>query len=223
MKLAFSVNFVAAIAVVLSPVLSPVSAMAASAWQEYIYDDLGIAKAFPVEPVRTEGLYETPEFASDNLRVAGMNRSATHFAAELDNISYRMSVVDISDIVDDSINVFGECILLAEQSGEVLSNIHLGVGLTGGRPAVFGRIITVDLEGDSGRARTACLVNNAKLYRTEAIVRPEHGTLNPPEAERFMTTQRFDLDTDFAAEEAQAIADYEYFLEHGVFPAEAPE
>jgi hypothetical protein len=178
MKLAFSVNFVAAIAVVLSPVLSPASAMAASAWQEYIYEDLGIAKAFPVEPVRTEGLYETPEFATDNLRVAGMNRPATHFTAELGSISYRMSVVDISDIVDDSINVFGECILLAEQSGEVVSNIHLGVGLTGGRPTVFGRIITVDLEGDGGRARTACLVNNAKLYRTEAIVRPEHGSFN---------------------------------------------
>jgi hypothetical protein len=219
MRLTFFVNLVATIALV----LSPVSAMAASAWQEYIYEDLGIAKAFPVEPVRTEGLYETPEFATDNLRVAGMNRPATHFTAELGSISYRMSVVDISDIVDDSINVFGECILLAEQSGEVVSNIHLGVGLTGGRPTVFGRIITVDLEGDGGRARTACLVNNAKLYRTEAIVRPEHGTLNPPEMERFMTTQRFDLDTDFAAEEAQAIADYEYFLEHGVFPGDTPE
>jgi hypothetical protein len=200
--------------------LSPVSSLAASAWQEYIYEDLGIAKAFPTEPERIEGLYETPEFASDNLRVAGLDRPATHFTAELDNISYHMSVVDISDIVDESINVFGECILLAEQSGQIISNIHLGIGLTGGRPTVFGRVVTVDLEGNRGRMRTACLVDNAKLYRTEAHVRPEHGTLDPPEVERFMTTQRFDLDTDFVAEEVQALADYEYFLEHGVFPEE---
>ncbi len=215
MRLASFAILVAAIALVSSP--------ASAAWQEYIYEDLGIAKAFPVAPERTEGLYETPEFARDNLRVAGLDRPAIHFTAELDNIIYRMSVVDISDIVDDSINVFGECILLAEQSGNVISNIHLGIGLTGGRPTVFGRVITVDAIRNGGRTRTACLVNNAKLYRSEAHVRPEHGTLDPPEVERFMTTQRFDLDTDFAAEEAQAAADYEYFLEHGVFPDDIQE
>jgi hypothetical protein len=47
--------------------------------------------------------------------------------------------------------------------------------------------------------------------------------LDAPEVERFMTTQRFDLVTDFEAEEAQALADYQYFLEHGVFPDEVPE
>jgi hypothetical protein len=203
--------------------MSQVSSWAASAWEEYIYEDLGIAKAFPTEPKRVEGLYETPKFARDNLRVAGLDRPASHITAELDNISYRMSVVDISDIVDESINVFGECILLAEQSGQIISNIHLGVGLTGGRPTVFGRVVTVDLQGNRGRVRTACLVNNAKLYRTQAHVRPGSGTLDPPEVERFMTTQRFDLDTDFAAEEAQALADYEYFIEHGVFPDEIQE
>lgn len=199
------------------------SSPAAAAWQEYIYEDLGIAKAFPVEPERTEGIYETPELATDNLRVAGLNRPATHLSAELDNITYRLSVVDISDIVEEGINVFGECILLAEQSGDVISNIHLGIGLTGGRPTVFGRLITVDPIRGGGRTRTACFVNNAKLYRTEAHVRPEHGTLDPPEVDRFMTTQRFDLDTDFAAEEAKALADYEYYLEHGVFPDDVAE
>ncbi len=199
------------------------SSPASAAWQEYIYEDLGIAKAFPAEPVRTEGLYETPELARDNLRVAGTDRAAIHLTAELDNIVYRMSVVDISDIIEESINVFGECILLAEQSGEVISNIHLGVGLTGGRPTVFGRYLTIDPRRNGGRTRIACLVNNGKLYRTEAHVRPEHGTLDPPMVERFMTTQRFDLDTDFAAEEAKALADYEYYLEHGAYPDEAPE
>nr|TFG55417.1 MAG: hypothetical protein E4H34_00550 [Hyphomicrobiales bacterium] len=207
----------------LAGIFSLASPPASAAWQEYIYEDLGIAKSFPAKPVRTEGLYETPEFATDNLRVAGLDRPAVHFTTELDNIHYRMSVVDISDIIDDAINVFGECILLAEQSGGVISNIHLGVGLTGGRPTVFGRLVTVDLPGGRGRMRTACLVNNGKLYRTEAIVRPEHGNLDAPEVERFMTTQRFDLETDFEAEEAQALADYQYFLEHGVFPDEVPE
>ena len=215
MRLASFAILVATIALVSSP--------ASAAWQEYIYEDLGIAKAFPAEPERAEGIYETPEFARDILRVAGVNRAATHLTAELENIVYRMSVVDISDNIEESINIFGECILLAEQSGLVISNIHLGVGLTGGRPTVFGRVVTVDLEGDRGRVRTACLVNNAKLYRTEAHVLPEHGTLDPPEVERFMTTLRFDLDTDFAAEEAQALADYEYFLEHGVYPDEIQE
>ena len=214
-RLAYFAILVAAVALVSLP--------ASAAWQEYIYEDLGIAKAFPVEPERTEGIYETPEFASDNLRVAGTNRAATHLTAELDNIVYRMSVVDISDIIEESVNVFGECILLAEQSGQVISNIHLGVGLTGGRPTIFGRLLTVDPVRNGGRTRTVCLVNNAKLYRTEAHVRPEHGTLDPAVVERFMTTQRFDLDTDFAAEEAQALADYEYYLEHGLFPDEVPE
>jgi len=57
MKLASFAILVATIALVSSP--------ASAAWQEYIYEDLGIAKAFPVAPERTEGLYETPEFARD--------------------------------------------------------------------------------------------------------------------------------------------------------------
>ncbi len=215
MRLASFAIFVAALALVSSP--------ASAAWQEYIYEDLGIAKAFPVEPERTEGIYEAPEYARDILRVAAGNLAAVHLTAELENIAYRVSVVDISGNIEESINIFGECVYLAEQSGLVISNIHLSVGLTGGQSNIFGRVVTVDLERDKGRVRTACLVNNAKLYRTEAHVLPEHGTLDPPEVERFMTTQRFDLDTDFAAEEAKALADYEYYFEHGVFPDEIQE
>ena len=215
MRLASFAIFVAALALISSP--------ASAAWQEYIYEDLGIAKAFPVEPERTEGIYEAPEFARDILRVAGGNLAAVHLTAELENIAYRVSVVDISGNIEESINIFGECVYLAEQSGLVISNIHLSVGLTGGQSNIFGRVVTVDLYGDRGRRRTACFVNDAKLYRTEVHVRPERGTLDPPEVDRFIITQRFDTDTDIAAEEAQALADYEYFLEHGVYPEEVQE
>ena len=213
MKLAAFIAFIATVVIISSP--------ASAAWQEYIYEDLGIAKEFPVEPERTVGVYEALDYARDEVRVAGVNLPAIHFTAEVDNIVYRMSVVDVSDNIEQGANILGECLYLIEQSGFYISNIHLGVG--GGDAEVFGRLATVDLYGDRGRMQMACFVNNATLYRIEAHVLPEHGNLDAPEAARFVTTQRFDIYTDFAAEEAQALVDYEYFLEHGVYPHEVQD
>ncbi len=199
--------------------LIAVPALAAEAdWQEYIYEDLGVAKEFPLEPVRSTGVYAAPETSRDEARIAGPGRPTVLLQTELDHVVYRMEVVDISDDLANSANIFSECAYLVEQAGITESNVHLGVG--GGSGEIYGRLATVDLYQEKGRLLSACFFNTGNLYRIEAHILPEHGDLGSPDAFRFVSTVRFDWSEDGEESEAEALAAYQYFLEHGVYPDE---
>ena len=166
-------------------------ASAAAAWMEYVYPDLGIAKEFPAAPRRSQIVYAAPEGSSDEARVAGEGRPATLLETTVDNIVYRMTVVNFSDRLADSANIFSECLYLAEQAGEEIDNVHMGVG--GGDTEVYGRQATVDLSNNRGRMLTSCYFFTGKLYRIEAHVLPAHGDMTDPRADRFTSTVRFEL------------------------------
>ncbi len=186
-------------------------------WQEYIYEDLDVAKEFPLPPVRSTTIYAAPETSRDEARIAGPGREAILYQTEMDNVIYRMEVVDISDDLPNSANIFSECAYLAEQSGIAESNVHLGVG--GGDGEIYGRLATVDLYQDKGRLLSACFFNMGMLYRVDAHILPAHGDLGSPDAFRFVSTIRFDCEDEEESEE-EARAAYEYFLQHGVYPDE---
>jgi hypothetical protein len=177
-----------AVAIALCPV---VPAGAASAWMEYVYPDLGIAKEFPAPPRRSQIVYAAPEGSSDEARVAGAGRSATLLETTVNNIVYRMTVADFSNNLANSANIFSECLYLAEQAGEEVGNVHMGVG--GGDTEVYGRMATVDLSNNRGRMLTSCYFFMGKLYRIEAHILPAHGDMTTPLAERFVSTVRFEL------------------------------
>jgi hypothetical protein len=81
-----------------------------AAWQEYVFEEFGVAKEFPLPPVRSESVYTAPEGARDTPRIAGEGRPSVLFQTELDGITYRMEIVDVSDDIDNSANIFSECL-----------------------------------------------------------------------------------------------------------------
>jgi hypothetical protein len=170
---------------------------AAADWEEYVYDEFGVAKEFPLPPERSEVPYAGPETSRFDARTAAANRTATRFQSTYDDIIYRMDIVDISDALDWSANVLGECSYLAEQAGEVESSVPLFITIRG-RVGAFGRLSSVDLFEDKGRLLTACFYSDGRLYRVEAHILPENGNWGSPFAYRYMAAIRF---APFEAEE----------------------
>ena len=202
------------------------SAPASAAWEEYLFEDLGIAKEFPVEPTRSQTVYRGAEFSERRTAVAGRDRPATLLSVEVDNIIFRMFVVDFSDKIEQSASILGECVYLAEDAGvgegkEVLANMNTRV--EPGANAVYGRLITVDLGEEVGRKMTACFFTKGNLYQIEAHVLPAHGDMNSPFAVRFGNSMRFNIEHDYGGDEAEAAAAWQYYLEHGEYPDEDDE
>jgi hypothetical protein len=164
-------------------------------WQEYVYEEFGLAKEFPLPPLRSQSIYAEPETSRDTPRIAGSDRVSTLFETKLDDIIYRMEVVDISDAVERSANIFSECLYLSEQAGEEISNIHMGVG--GEDSEVYGRLAAVELYEDQGHLLTACFYKEGYLVRVDAHILPENGNSGSPQAYRYVTTIRFDLSNSY--------------------------
>jgi hypothetical protein len=164
-------------------------------WQEYVYEEFGLAKEFPLPPRRSQSVYAAPETSRDTPRIAGSDRISTLFETELDDIIYRMEIVDISDAVDRSANIFSECLYLSEQAGEEVSNVHMGVG--GEDSEVYGRLAAVELYEEQGHLLTACFYNGGYLVRVDAHILPENGNSGSPQAYRYVSTIRFDLSDSY--------------------------
>ena len=176
-------------------VATAMPAMSAEAdWQEILFEEFHVAKEFPLPPERSQTIYAAPPTSSDTPRIAGENRESTMFETELDGVAYRMEIVDISDDIANSANIFSECLYLAAQSGEEVSNVHMGVG--GETSEVYGRLSAVELDDDQGHLLTACFYNMANLYRLEAHI-PEGGDTGSPQAYRYVSTIRFDLSNTY--------------------------
>ncbi len=171
-----------------------------SAWEAHVLDDLGITKDFPAEPVRTETIYRAPEIVELELEAVQNEHPAVHFETEVDNIIYRMTVVDFRELLGRSVNFALECITIYEEAGEVVSNIN---AITGGRldplggTWTWGREVTVDLPENRGRVIGACYFTKGRLYRLEAHILPEHGDMLAIDALRFTNALEFHIDREF--------------------------
>lgn len=208
-----------------------------SAWERYVFEDFGIAKDFPAEPERSEivytpprftnseaevveqggsdesgtleGVFGPPELGEREIRSVERGRPAVHFEVEVDNIIYRMTVVDFQDRLDRSANILLECVSLYETAGVLVSNFSTTVG--GGvdpQGGTRGREVTVDLPNDQGRVVGACYFTKGNLYWLEAHILPEHGDMNAIAAIRFTNALEFSIGGRW----------YEDILEHGEYP-----
>ena len=157
----------------------------AASWEEHRYeaDDLAMLKAWPGEPTRTTIEYATPVIGT---------ASAEQLVYEEDNIIFRMTVVMLPDSGDVGASIFGECVAMAEAEGTPVANMTARV--EPGARAVYGRLVSVNLADDGGRAQTACFFTKGKLYKIEAIILPEHGQPNSSMAIRFTNSLSFNID-----------------------------
>jgi hypothetical protein len=169
--------------------LSLAASPAEAQWNEYVFEELGIAKQFPAPPKETRETYQTPQ--------TGRAVPARVLSVELDNILYRMLVADLStpDLIEKSAQLYAECIARAEQEGKVIAAMPQRV--EDGTPYdVYGQLTSVELAGNAGRKQTNCFYTKGRLYRIEALVRPAHGQPTAPETIRFTSSFRFALEAD---------------------------
>lgn len=175
---------VAAIISALAVLVSSGPVMAAS-WEEHRYeaDDLAMLKEWPGEPTRQTIEYATPVIGT---------ASAEQLVYEEDNIVFRMTVVMLPGMTDIGASILGECVAMAEAEGAPVANMTTRV--EPGERANYGRLISVNLNDDGGRAQTACFFTKEKLYKIEAIILPEHGQPNSSLAIRFTNSLSFNID-----------------------------
>jgi hypothetical protein len=158
-------------------------------WQEFSFEDLGLAKSFPVEPTRSEGIYwDWPLTEDRDPEVAGEAPSVM-LSASADNIDYQVTIVPLEERADMGASIMGECAYLTEESGVEQKNTFIRVD--NGNRTVYGHQVVVDRHDDLGRMHNGCFFENATFYLFSATVRPEHGDLDAPEAQDFITSGRF--------------------------------
>jgi hypothetical protein len=179
-----------AIAAAATAVLSTVPASAA--WKEFKYEDLGVVKEFPGDPKIEKTEYKTP--------IVG-TVPATVLTVTDDNIVYRMMVADTQSKPELGGTIMGECVFMAEDAGEPVAEMTARV--EPGARAVYGRMISVNLKDNKGRALTACFHTKGRLYKIEAIVLPEHGEPNSSQAIRFVNSLSFNMKGEGPAEAAE--------------------
>src|SRR5258708_12968163 len=83
----------------------------ASAWDEYIYLDQGVAIQFPARPQAMKSTY-------DSVYAKGL--PSMIYAAEDDHVLYRLTVVDLTARADMGANFLNEAANRLQREGEVL-------------------------------------------------------------------------------------------------------
>ena len=157
-------------------------------WQEYAFDDLKLAIRFPVEPTRSEGIYWEWPMTDREPEVVGEAPSIILSASD-DNIDYELTVVPLPDLVHMGASIMGECAYLTEESGIEQKNTFISID--NGNRTVYGHQVVVDRHDEMGRMHNGCFYENGTFYIFSATVRQEHGDLDAPEAQEFITSGRF--------------------------------
>ncbi len=157
-------------------------ANAAAQWQEYIYEEDAFAVQFPVPPTTSTEIYETS--------ITEARPARTH-SAEFENILFKVRVIEIGDVIDQTANFVIEAAYDLQRRGNVVYHDFPRVGLRGN--GTFGIAMVVDTE-DGHRIRSSFYSENERLYLVDAIVLPERGDLDQALPSRFDQTLRIRLD-----------------------------
>jgi len=157
----------------------------ASAWQEYIYLDQGVAIQFPVQPAAMKSTY-------DSTLAKGL--PAMIYSAENDHVVYKLTVVDLTNRPDVGANFLNEAAFGLMHEGDVLftdfPRVYQGV------KAIYGVTLVVD-RMDGSRVRSSLYYNKGRLYIADAIVLPARGDKDMATPSRYDQTIRFPPDGRF--------------------------
>lgn len=166
--------------VVAGAMLSSAPAYAAD-WKLMPFPDQGFGIESPVPLAKGAGTYQGA--------VAGRISTVT-YSGELNKISYKVTVVDISKRPDEAVNLFEEMEALLEIQGKVIGNDSMGI--EPGKDRQYGRELVI--EGKDGSLRRIGLMyQKGKLYQAEATILPG-GDKESFDPERFADSIIFELD-----------------------------
>jgi hypothetical protein len=161
------------------------SASPASAWQEYLYLDQGVAIQFPAKPTVAKATY-------DSTLAKGL--SSMVYSAEDDHVLYKLTVVDLTNRPDAGANFLNEAAYGLMREGDVLftdfPRVYQDVR------AVYGVTLVVD-RMDGNRVRTSLYYHKGRLYIADAMVLPARGDKDMATPSRYDQTIRFPPDGRF--------------------------
>src|SRR5438309_81416 len=157
----------------------------ASAWQEYLYLDQGVAIQFPAPPKATKSTY-------DSTLAKGI--PSTIYSAEDDHVLYKLTVIDLTNRPDAGANFLNEAAYGLMREGDVLftdfPRVYQDV------KAIYGVTLVVD-RTDGTRVRSSLYYTKGHLYIAEAVVLPARGDKDMTTPTRFDQTIRFPPDGRF--------------------------
>jgi hypothetical protein len=160
-------------------------AVPAMAWQEYIYQDQGVAIQFPATPLAMKSSF-------DSTLAKGL--PAMVYSTEDDHVRYSLTVIDMAKYPDKGANFLNEAAFQLMQKGDVLftdfPRVYQDV------KAIFGVTLVVD-RMDGTRVRSSLYYNKGRLYIAEAAVLPARGDKDMTTPTRFDQTIRFPPDGRF--------------------------
>ena len=157
----------------------------ASAWEEYIYRDQGVAIQFPTKPQAMKSTYDS---------AFGKGLPSMIYSAEDDHVLYKLTVVDLTARPEMGANFLNEVANRLQREGEVLfadfPRIYQG------ERSVFGVSLVVD-RMDGSRVRSSVYRHKGRLYIADAIVLPARGDKDMTTPSRYDQTIRFPPDGRF--------------------------
>lgn len=157
----------------------------ASAWQEYVYLDQGVAISFPAPPQAKKSTY-------DSILAKGL--PAMVYAAEDDHVVYKLTAVDLSSKPDAGANFVNGAAYELIREGDVLFTDFTRVYQ--GDRSIHGVTVVID-RPDGHRVRTSLYYNKGRLYIAEADVLPARGDKDMTTPSRYDQTIRFPPDGRF--------------------------
>jgi len=157
----------------------------ASAWNEYVYLDQGVAIQFPAKPQAMKSTY-------DSTLAKGL--ASMVYSAEDDHVVYKLTVVDLTSRPDTGANFLNEAGFGLMREGDVLFTDFPRVYQ--GERAIYGVTLVVD-RMDGSRVRSSLYYRKGRLYIADAIVLPARGDKDMTTPSRYDQTIRFPPDGRF--------------------------
>jgi len=157
----------------------------ASAWEEHIYLDQGVAIQFPVAPHAMKSTY-------DSIFAKGL--ASIVYSAEDDHVIYKLTAIDLTQHPETGANFLNEAANELMHQGDVLftdfPRVYQGV------KSIFGVTLVVD-RMDGSRVRSSLYYNKGRLYIADAIVLAARGDKDMTVPSRYDQTIRFPPDGRF--------------------------
>jgi hypothetical protein len=157
----------------------------ASAWEEYVYLDQGVAIQFPAKPQAMKSTYDSI-FAK---RLASMV-----YSVEDDHVLYKLTVIDLTTRPDTGSNFLNEAGYGLMREGDILFTDFPRVYQD--EHSIYGVTLVVDRKNGS-RVRNSLYYHKGRLYIAEAVVLPARGDKDMTTPSRFDQTIRFPPDGRF--------------------------
>jgi hypothetical protein len=157
----------------------------ASAWQEYVYLDQGVAIQFPAKPQAMKSTYDS---------IYAKRIPSMVYSAEDDHVLYKLTVVDLTARPDMGSSFLNEAGYELMRQGDVLYTDFPRVYQD--EQSIYGVTLVVDRK-DGSRARSSLYYHKGRLYIAQAIVLPARGDKDMTQPSRYDMTIRFPPDGRF--------------------------